>query len=120
MSAARKRPTALDRARAQIVELEEQLARAERYVDDGMAERRRLEDRCGWLFGEAQALGAEVVRLRLSAGYMSPERYAQDTPNANPQTSLMLTRPIDDDRLRGGAWGREPVDGEPRRREAVR
>lgn len=115
MSAPRKRPTVLDKALARIVELEEDLARSQRYLDDEARERRRLEDRCGWLFEEARALGAEVVRLRLSAGFMSPERFSRDTPNANPQTSLMLTRPIEDERLRGGAWGRDPVDGESRR-----
>lgn len=106
MTTARKRPTALDKARARIADLEEQLEHAQRYIGSEAMERRRLEERCAWLYQEAAALGAEVVRLRLSAGFMSPERYAQQTPNANPQTSL--TRAFDFD---SGHYVPEKTDG---------
>jgi hypothetical protein len=88
MTTARKRPTALDRAKRTIEELEDRLVISERAWQRERDEVMRLEERCGWLFEEAHAMGSAIVSLRLGAGYMSPERFAFER-TGNPQSSLL-------------------------------
>lgn len=76
MTTARKRPTALDKAKQRIEELEDDLRRERSGRETDRAERRRLEERCAWLYQEAEAHGAEAVRLRLAAGFMSESSIA--------------------------------------------